>query len=215
MFSSCLISSYSGFLTRPVSPIFSWSTLNLMLYYLFCSIQKNVLGKAFPSRFTCKNTFIKLSFCDIRTSFISFVAHLNRFEKEAVPNEHLVSAAQENDSFYRVYSSSCLISSYSGFLTRPVSHIFSWSTLNLISYYLFCSIQKNVLGKAFPSRFTCKNTFIKLSFCDIRTSFISFVAHLNRFEKEAVPNEHLVSAAQENDPFYRSKNRTFMPSFFS
>ena len=26
---------------------------------------------------------------------------------------------------------------------------------------------------------------------------------------------HLVSAARENDPFYQSKYRTFMPSFFS
>ena len=43
------------------------------------------------------------------------------------------------------------------------------------------------------------------------SSFFSFVALLNRFEKETVPNEHLVSA----DPFYRSKNRTFMKSFFS
>ena len=34
------------------------------------------------------------------------------------------------------------------------------------------------------------------------SSFISFVARLIRFEKEAVPNENLVSAVRENDPFY-------------
>ena len=44
--------------------------------------------------------------------------------------------------------------------------------------------------------------------------FISFVAYLNRFEKVPVPNEHLVPAAREHDPFYRRMNRTFMPSFF-
>ena len=53
------------------------------------------------------------------------------------------------------------------------------------------------------------------------TEFLRFffhlfhVAYLNRFEKVAVPNEHYMCAARDHDPFYRSKNRTVRPSFFS
>ena len=46
--------------------------------------------------------------------------------------------------------------------------------------------------------------------------FMYFLCSLmNRFEKEELLNEHVVPAAREHDPFYHSKNRTFMPSCFS
>ena len=65
----------------------------------------------------------------------------------------------------------------------------------------------------FPTHFTFKNTLLN------RVSEIFFhlflVAYLNRFEKVAVSNEHLVPAARDHDLFCRSKNRTVRPSFFS
>ena len=62
----------------------------------------------------------------------------------------------------------------------------------------------------FPSHFSCTNSLLNRF-----SSLISFVAYLNLFEKVAVPNEHLVPAAWEHDPLYRSKNQAFMLSFVS
>ena len=59
------------------------------------------------------------------------------------------------------------------------------------------------------SPFDLQEHLIKPGFFDYLHLFL--VAYLNRFEKVAVPNEHLVPAARVNNSFYQNKNRTVRP----
>ena len=67
----------------------------------------------------------------------------------------------------------------------------------------------HVHEKAFYQSFDLQEHLIKPSFFEYLHLFL--VAYLNRFEKVAVPNEHLVPAARDHNSFYRNKNRTVRP----